>query len=818
MYALRHGNLRLATLLSVICLGLAIAGCDGDDGDDGAPGTPGAPGEPGADGSDGLSCWDLNQNGIKDPEEDLNGDGVVDVLDCNATVGQVTRIGDGTGLTEEQVYDIGQLVATIDSVDVSSPPVVEFTVVDSKGRPALGIAASAIRFTFAKLVPGDPSFNGGLPYWQSYINRTEDADGEEPDVLETAIQATNERDGTLVELGFGTYRYTFANDVTNITDPIVVEWEPALTHRVGLEIRLSANPAETVLAPFNPVKDFVPDGGVGSGVTKDIADTNNCADCHYQFQMHGGPRKSVEYCVTCHNPGSIDQDTGESVDMAYLAHSIHNGGMARERGGDSALYPYIIYGFGEDPHDYSKTTYPQENLYCETCHVESEATPDGNAFNEAATAKTCGGCHADGLVVENPDPVTGIPAYLFDHSNANVVLGVAADGTCGACHLGAIATAGPALKIHRNIEDSDRQASEAGDNFDYEIVSATNTGPGETPVITFRIDKPDGTAWDILNDEEFSDSNASLNLYVAWSSDEIYNGDELGNSGGARDQGDGNVTQPWAAGHPYRMYLAALQETAVANADGSFTVTYFTALPTEFTGDVVIGLGGHPAWNYTLNNGTTKWDRAYPVSAVFYPGTKRQTAFDSAQCNACHERLAFHGGNRVGNYEICLVCHNPDQAVDDDGLQDAWAMGVMIHSIHVASGTYAIDPASGEGSFAKVTYPQNIANCFTCHVDGAYNTARTTARAVSLDNGADPFVWTDDMAATPNTAYCGVCHTSTAARGHFLTQGGQADVPKSEIVGASVGLPNGQEACAVCHGTGSEFETSKYHNPGVELD
>ena len=74
------------------------------------------------------------------------------------------------------------------------------------------------------------------------------------------------------------------------------------------------------------------------------------------------------------------------------------------------------------------------------------------------------------------------------------------------------------------------------------------------------------------------------------------------------------------------------------------------------------------------------------------------------------------------------------------------------------------------------------------------------------------------MAATPNTAYCGVCHTSTAARGHFLTQGGQADVPKSEIVGASVGLPNGQEACAVCHGTGSEFETSKYHNPGVELD
>ena len=31
MDALRHGNFRLATLLSVIFLGLAIAGCDGDD-------------------------------------------------------------------------------------------------------------------------------------------------------------------------------------------------------------------------------------------------------------------------------------------------------------------------------------------------------------------------------------------------------------------------------------------------------------------------------------------------------------------------------------------------------------------------------------------------------------------------------------------------------------------------------------------------------------------------------------------------------------------------------------------------------------------
>ena len=30
----------------------------------------------------GINCWDLNGNGIKDPEEDINGDGLHDALDC----------------------------------------------------------------------------------------------------------------------------------------------------------------------------------------------------------------------------------------------------------------------------------------------------------------------------------------------------------------------------------------------------------------------------------------------------------------------------------------------------------------------------------------------------------------------------------------------------------------------------------------------------------------------------------------------------------------------------------------------------------------
>jgi mono/diheme cytochrome c family protein len=62
-----------------LLLSLLISGCEGDDGAAGAAGAAGPPG------SDGISCWDLNENGTGDlPDEDINGDGVVDVFDCQA--------------------------------------------------------------------------------------------------------------------------------------------------------------------------------------------------------------------------------------------------------------------------------------------------------------------------------------------------------------------------------------------------------------------------------------------------------------------------------------------------------------------------------------------------------------------------------------------------------------------------------------------------------------------------------------------------------------------------------------------------------------
>ena len=81
MRASRSSTHWLVSLCTVVVLAFSITGCEGDDGRDGADGVAGAPG---ADGTDGVNCWDLNANGVADPAEDLNGDGVVDVEDCNA--------------------------------------------------------------------------------------------------------------------------------------------------------------------------------------------------------------------------------------------------------------------------------------------------------------------------------------------------------------------------------------------------------------------------------------------------------------------------------------------------------------------------------------------------------------------------------------------------------------------------------------------------------------------------------------------------------------------------------------------------------------
>ncbi len=211
----------------------------------------------------------------------------------------------------------GEIIAEITNVSIASAPVVDFTLSDENGNPVVGLPASSISFTIAKLVPGT---DGNASAWQSYINRSVDPGGAGPGT-DTEIQATTESgdSGTLEELSNGIYQYTFATDVANVTDPIAVNFDPNLTHRVGFEIR-------GFVPVTNPDYTFRPGDNATSGLfTREIVNIDNCNGCHEKLARHGGARFEAQYCVTCHNPGTVDPDSTNTVDFKVMVHKIHRG-------------------------------------------------------------------------------------------------------------------------------------------------------------------------------------------------------------------------------------------------------------------------------------------------------------------------------------------------------------------------------------------------------------------------------------------------------------------------------------------------------------
>ncbi len=759
---------RRFSMLGVVAVALTVASCGGSNGSDGEQGPAGPQG------SFGQACWDLNNNGIGDlPDEDTNGDGVVDVNDCRSPIaGAGTDLG--SPLAIERLLAAGEpIVVEITEASVASPPILELNVTDSAGNGLSNLeAAASISCTMNKLLP--PA-NGFPAQWQSYINEFEVArEGtQSPNLLQQALQAEAEG-GTLIDNGDGTYTFTYTTDITNVTEPVDVAYEPGLTHRAGCEVRFEEASA---LNPDNPTMDFVPDGGMGSG-DKSIADTASCNSCHDRLAFHGGGRFTADYCVTCHSPGTRDQDYGELLDMGPMTHSLHAAAVRRDQESTEGEYSFIVYGFGENfnapPDDFSEVTYPQTTLYCENCHEASEDTPDGNAWLETATAETCGGCHVSGLKSTDPDPVTGISSYSYLHVGENGPTGVEVpSGSCLNCHGSAGFVSN--LEVHQK---GDRLSRELGEGlFALEILSAENTGPGETPTVTIRVTNPeDGTAYDILNDPEFGE-NGAMDIYMAWTTADYYNGDELGNS------------VPSGNGQPIRLRLADIKANGTANADGSLSVLSPIALPADYTGDLGVSLGSRPDVDGV---------RAYARSVTFFPASERESVVDIARCDSCHEYLSFHGGNRNDDVGTCLTCHNADASSSGGTSISLLYLG---HAIHAA-----------QGDFEEVTYPGRISNCTACHVDDSFYQARSTARAVSTSGGASSAVWTDDLATTATTFACSTCHTDSQSSAHMQQNGGQVDVQKGDIGNP----PVGQETCSICHGPGRVADVAEAHN--VDLD
>jgi OmcA/MtrC family decaheme c-type cytochrome len=770
-------NGRISGFTAVLALGfvsLALAGCGS--GSDGAPGPAGPPGPPGPEGPAGPP-------GAPGSGADL-------------------FIGNGSVPTVAQVEQAGRIIAEIDSVTVNSTPVVEFTLTTQAGGNVLGLAPSALGFTLAKLSTGD---GGGGEQWVSYINRIQTAGGNTPQVFAQALQATTEPGtaGTLTELGEGRYRYTFATDLANVTTPVPVTYEPNAIHRVGFELRMQA-PGNRIF-PDNPVVDFIPATSTEVPLARTIADNANCNSCHQRLEFHGGPRVTVEYCVTCHNPSTVDPDSGESVDMAYMTHSIHLG--------ENRVEPYVVYGFGGTPHDYSEVGYPQSVLFCETCHQATEAAPHGDAWMGTTNAPACGGCHVDGLVTSAPDTITGRIQYAYQHDFGGPVT----DGTCANCH----APGGPAGGNAANHMRGAREAATIGrEQFAYEIIEVTDAVAGEQPVITFAVNNPaTGGRYDITTDAPFNQGAASLTINIAWNTSD-YSNEGSGSAG--PDTG--------APAQPVALNLAFLKANATRNADGSYTVTAPNPLPASVTGGVGIALEGRPSVAVPSTGALTN----IPVrGATAFSGPPRREIVSIDSCNDCHEVLTFHGNNRTDNIQLCATCHNPDATdvrrregfswadpapLDGKG-EESVDMRYMIHALHAGqSVVYGFGNTAHD--YRDITYPQSTSNCNACHLPGTYYPTPPTARSVTINTGPDRSDWRDDIAITPTAAACWSCHQASPiadlVKVHIELTGGYipatpTDASVSKETLESHAVSSFIETCGICHGPGAAADVAVMH-------
>jgi OmcA/MtrC family decaheme c-type cytochrome len=680
---------------------------------------------------------------------------------------------------------------------------VEFQLADGNGVAITDLSANDIRLTIAKA--GFTPVGNLTAQWQSYIDQI-----EMPNVgigTEPRLQATNESGtaGTLTNNADGTYQYRFAASVTDI-DPVILaqaalegldlSYQPTRVHRVAMEFR-------NAQVPSNASHDWIPDTGEteSDGVfTYDIVATANCNGCHAQLALHGGTRIEVRYCVTCHNPGSTDADSTNTVAFKNMIHKIHLGeDLPSVRAGT----PYVIYGFNDRPHDYSNLVYPGDIRECVVCHAGNstatsatlETTNAGDNWSEVATRESCGSCH--------------------DDLDFGLHFGGQPDDTnCMSCHQ----TSGVAGSIAERHDNRVRDASAA---FEGNVLSVANSAPGEQPVIRFSLTAPTngGAPYDILNDFAWTQAESRLAITVGWSTTDYTN---TGN------EGDNAST----------VSIDALA-TSIDLGDGTFEVTSPVAVPDgslapniPATGSGAITIEGHAAEDFGSASGPDVRAVPFPTAFGYFSideadgdPVARRTVVTQANCLGCHGQLVLHGGNRTDTIEGCVTCHNPrntDKSTREiavnpptDGKdEESLDFKTMIHGIHGARLRQNPLQIVGFQGFTThvydtdaVQYPQSTQNCLACHAPGTFGIPLATGvLAPTNDTAADVSDPTDDRVTSTVSSVCASCHDGATAQAHMEANGGNFDTTQANIDSGAV-----LEQCEICHGSGRVEDVEVVH-------
>lgn len=189
-------------------------------------------------------------------------------------------------------------------------------------------------------------------------------------------------------------------------------------------------------------------------------------------------------------------------------------------------------------------------------------------------------------------------------------------------------------------------------------------------------------------------------------------------------------------------------------------------------GTYTVALWGYRSIEYKSGSaGAYEWqtyrDTTLPGMKDFLYGASATTINpyskidNGANCNGCHDAIAFHGGGRL-SADTCMVCHaTPGPAVN---------YRTLLHEAHAD---------------AFPVFPNGSAECVKCH---------GSSDVTLPDNRSHPTAQTKP--AQDWTVACTGCHTSSSAAAH-------ADTMISPSTGA--------EACETCHGPGRDLSVSGVH-------
>jgi len=758
MLMIGKGNLsRFAAVAVAILLTAGQAGCSGDDGETGNQGPAGPGGPSGPTGPSGPP-------------------------------------GPGVPIADVSTADV--IVPTITGVTLNGNPVVSFRLTDSQGNPLKGLNKSNLRWTIAKLVPGA---GGKSSNWVSYRNATETPlPGQGPGTTAT-VQATYESGsaGTLTDSGNGGYTYKFSFDINAVTTPVAVAYEPTLTHRVAMQIDGS------VPIDNNAAFTWQPSSGATTGIfSREIVDNDTCNACHDGLEFHGGRRKDTQYCVTCHNPGSTDAESTNTVDLKALVHNIHagaDGGIVLAGG------KYFISGYRDTLYDYSHIEWTQDVRNCQTCHQESDTdTPQASNWRKVVNSAACGTCHHSNV---NFATGAGHPAGAVD------------DASCDSCHGPDSSHQGGAYRT----EVAHRIPTvEEGKKYKFNVLAVSNTAPGQFPQVKFSVTNPlaGNAPYNIQTDAPFTvcaGGASRLAVDIGWNTRDYTNG--------------GSTFTP---GLPIQLSLLACpgqNATPVRQADGSYLVTSPIAVPLTETGTLIAALEGHPAVD--VDPDVAGAERIAVTNDFRYAAmtgslVQRRQKVVIAKCDECHQQLSLHGNNRTDKPEVCVACHAPN-ATDIGRRAGACAtalgtddvsidMKFMAHRIHASGKTGIPYEVCGYGNLPnvfEVTYVGKLNNCEGCHVtDGYYPVESTEVSGTTMDaNTLTTFA--DDAVTSPNAAVCSSCHVDGQAKSHMSLNGGYFDRVgvKDAVTGRMI--PGGDiETCTVCHGKGRSVDLREAHGIG----